>query len=88
MKVVIVHAEIVTGGGSGVVGLAGMGCGKVVGQGDALAGEPLHVWVAESGAVVGILEPYLVETLESLALHVGHWRQGSLCSLRSKNLRD
>ena len=70
VEIIIVHAEVVTGGGSAVVWLGRMGCGEVVSQGDALGGQVLLVWVAGSSAVVDVLEPYLVETLERLALDI------------------
>lgn len=90
VEIVVVHAEVVTGSSSAVIGLAGMSCSEVLAQGDPLAGKVLQVWVASGGAVVDVLQPYLVEALECLALHVRdgreHWR-GSLSSLDGRERR-
>lgn len=65
--VVVVDAKVVAANGRDVVGLAGVCDGEVVGQCDALFGQPLEVWVAGGLVVVGVFEPDGNEAVEGAA---------------------
>lgn len=66
--VVMVDTVVVSRDCGSIVGHGGMGDGKVVGQGDALLGQPCEAGVANGKVVVGVLQPDDGDAVEGLAL--------------------